>query len=324
MEYVILPHTDLTISRIGLGCEPLGGTDWGKVDETEAMAAVARACDLGINLFDTANVYGLGRSEELLSRALGTHRHEMVIVTKFGVNWHRVENGERARTFLDASPRHAVEALHGSLRRLRLDCIPLYLVHWPDPQTPIADTLEVLRRCRESGKIRYIGVSNFPANLIREAYEIERLAVVELPYNLINRSIEDDIIPCCLELGISILAYSPLAQGLLTGKYSADTTFSIDDRRHRLPHFQGNEFVDNLRVVDRLCTIGLKYRRSESQTAIRWVLDAPGITGAIVGAKTPAQIEENAGAMGWRIDEQDWQYLAHKDLSNYGRCLEKG
>lgn len=310
MEYTTLSRTDLAISQIGLGCEPLGGVDWGKVDLAEALSAVDRACDIGINLFDTANVYGLGRSEELLSQALGIRRHEMVIVTKFGVNWHGVDRGGRAHTFFDSSPRHLEEALHGSLRRLRLDCIPLYLIHWPDPHTPIAETLEALQRFREAGKIRYIGVSNFPANLIREAHEYEGLAVVELPYNLIDRRVEREIIPCCIELGISILAYGPLAQGLLTGKYSADIAFAVDDRRQRLLHFQKDRFAKNLKTVDRLRAIGAKNQYSPTQTAIRWVLDAPGIAGAVVGAKTPKQVEENAGAVGWHIDRRDWKLLA--------------
>ena len=181
MEYVRLSGTDLVISRVGFGCEPLGGTDWGHVGESDAVAAVSRALDLGISFFDTADVYGLGRSEEILSRALGKRRKDVVIATKFGVNWHRGPKEGRAQTFFDCSSRRAIEALEGSLRRLRVDCISLYLVHWPDPNTPIGETMQTLMKCREAGKIQHIGVSNFPVSLIREAHQAGSVVAVELP-----------------------------------------------------------------------------------------------------------------------------------------------
>jgi aryl-alcohol dehydrogenase-like predicted oxidoreductase len=311
MEYTKLTHTDLVISRLGFGCEPLGGTDWGEVDTAAAAAAVSRALELGITCFDTADVYGLGRSEQRLSQALGHRRHDVVIVSKCGVNWQPHANGERAKTFLDASPGRIQQALENSLRRLRLDCIPLYLIHWPDPRTPVAETLGMLRRCQEAGKIRYIGVSNFPVPVIRQANHIVRLAVVELSYSLLERQAEAEFFPCCQELGLNVFAYGPLAQGLLTGKYGYETRFAPDDRRHRLSHFQEPALQKNLQRFERMRGIGMRYHKSPTQTAIRWVLEHPAISCAIVGAKSPAQIEENAGALDWHLSQEDWQDIAN-------------
>ncbi len=309
MEYTRLSNTDIVISRLGFGCEPLGGTDWGLVDQDLAIAAVSRALELGINFFDTADVYGLGQSEQLLSKALGQRRHDVIIATKFGVNWKESNGCRRAKTFLDSTPYRVVEALENSLRRLRVDTIPLYLIHWPDPNTPLADTMEALMRCQEAGKIKYIGVSNFTSHQIREANQMVSLAAVQLQYNLIDHRAERELLPCCQELEISALAYGPLAQGLLTGKHGSDSRFGQDDRRHRLPHFQGNKLKEGLRIVGQLEKLGAKLQRSSTQVALRWVLEYPAISCAIVGAKLPAQIEHNVGALGWSLSPEDYEVL---------------
>jgi aryl-alcohol dehydrogenase-like predicted oxidoreductase len=168
MEYAAL--ADLKVSRIIFGCEALGGTDWGKVDVPAVQAAVAHAWDRGINTFDVADVYGLGRAETALAEALGPRRHDAVIITKFGVNWRQGKNGGRAETFRDASPAHAKKAAENSLRRLKIDCIPLYLVHWPDPRTPLADTRAALEELKAAGKIRRYGLSNFPGRRLAAAW----------------------------------------------------------------------------------------------------------------------------------------------------------
>ena len=310
MESIRLGHADLVVSRLAFGCEPLGGTDWGQVDGDLAKEAVSRAVDLGINFFDTADVYGLGRSEEALSAALGERRHDVVIISKFGVNWRQDPNGGRAETFLDSSPRRVVQALENSLRRLRIDCIPLYLVHWPDPRTPITETMEALLRCQQAGKIRHVGVSNFPARLVRQANQVVKLAAVELPYSLLDREAERELVPCCRELGIDVLVYGPLAQGLLTGKYGPGTRFSRDDRRSRLAHFQGEKLARNLKMVDKLSAVAQRKEKTATQVAIRWVLDNPSVASAIVGVKTPEQLEDNLGAMDWRLEPKDREFLA--------------
>lgn len=322
MEFIQLPKTDLTVSRLIFGCEPLGGTDWGRFDETLAMQAVSIALDLGINFFDTADAYGLGRSERVLSAALGERRHDAVILSKFGVNWEDSDDGGRAVTFLDSSPHRVFEAVEGSLRRLRIDSIPLYLVHWPDPSTPIDQTMEALSQCIEAGKIQYVGVSNFPPHLIRTANRVTDVAAVELPYSLANREAERTVLPCCQELGISTLVYGSLAQGLLTGKYGLDTEFGPDDRRSRLDQFKEKKLEQNLELVTRLRQVGKCHGKTPAQTAIRWVLDNPMVDCVVVGIKTPDQLEEDLGALQFELEPDEWEFLARgrsRSLSDLDR-----
>lgn len=309
MEYRKLGHSELAISRLGFGAEPLGGIDWGEVDEKKAMAAVRQAVERGINYFDTADVYGLGRSEIVLSRALGSKRHDVVVGTKFGVNWHDPAPGQRAQVFYDSSPQRVLEALENSLRRLRLDTIPLYYIHWPDPNTPLEETLAVLARCKEAGKIRAIGLSNFSASQISTASQIVEIDAVQVQYNLIDRFAEIEIFPLCKRLGISVFTYGSLAQGLLTGKYGLDTTFAQDDRRHRLTHFQSGQRKAHQKAIDSLRDVAQMYSKEISQVALRWILENPAVTCAIVGAKNPAQVVSNSGAVGWGLGHREMQRL---------------
>jgi aryl-alcohol dehydrogenase-like predicted oxidoreductase len=309
MEYRTLFGTQLSISRLIFGCEPLGGADWGKIDENLLEQSVSKAVDLGINCFDVADVYGLGRAEERLSQLLGSKRHEAVIISKFGINWEDAIGGDRAKTFLDSSPKRIITALENSLRRLKIDCIPIYLIHWPDPKTPIDKTLEVLLRCQKEGKIQYFGVSNFSLTLLREANHLKNIGILELQYNLVDRSSEEELLPYCQTEKINVFAYGALAQGLLTGKYDTSTIFEKDDRRHRLPHFQPDAIKKNQRILDKLKTIGDQYGKTPSQVAIRWILDNPIISGVIVGAKTPNQVTMNAGSLNWHLSTEELIYF---------------
>lgn len=294
------------MSRIAFGCEQLGGIDWGKYERDRVVQAVHTALDLGVNFFDTADVYALGGSEQLLAESLGNARREVIIATKGGVNWQESDCGGRARTFIDLRPERVTHAIEASLRRLRLETIPLYILHWPDPHTPLQDTLGAMKRAQEQGKVRYIGVSNFPAKQIREAHSIVEISAVQEQYNLINRHAESEIVPCCKELGIGILAYGPLAQGLLTGKYGEADCFGTDDRRSRLPHFQGAAFEANLMLVARMRSIACTgHKKTLPQIALRWLLDKHEVTSVITGAKDSRQIDENVGALGWRLSEAD-------------------
>ena len=302
MQYVSLPRAGVSISRIAIGCEQLGGTDWGEYDRAETLRAVARAADLGINVFDTADVYSLGESERNLAKALGPRRHDMFIVTKGGVRWELPPGQSRARCWFDLSPAYLRQALEDSLRRLGIEAIPLYLLHAPDANVPIAESLEAVLELKQAGKVRAIGLSNFPLSEIRRANEVTPIAAVQFRYNLLERGPEAELLPWCQERGIGIFAYGPLAEGLLAGKYSAASRFEAGDRRSRLPHFQGDAFERNLEIVGRVKRHAAERSKTAAQIAVNWVLSRDAVTSAVVGVKNMSQLEEAAGSVGWSID----------------------
>jgi aryl-alcohol dehydrogenase-like predicted oxidoreductase len=305
MEQRRLGLTDLNVSRVGFGGWAIGGHGWGKVDDDQSLRAIRRASELGINFFDTADVYGFGHSEEVLSRALGEDRKKVIIATKFGIRW-----DEKGKTFRDASAKWVVKALEGSLRRLKLDCISLYQIHWPDPETSLEETLEALRKCQEAGKIKYIGCSNFSVELITRAHRVCRLHSLQAAYNLVDWGNEGELISCWRRFGIGVVCYNPLAQGLLTGKFGPEARFGSDDVRSRSKYFKAGEFERNLRTVAELREVAKRYGKTPAQVALRWALDHPCVTSVIPGIKNPQQIEENAGAMGWELAREDRERLA--------------
>lgn len=296
MEYKKLGLTDLNISRIGFGCWAIGGHGYGKVDDRDSMLAIQKAVDLGINFFDTADVYGFGHSEEILSKALGSKRHDVIIATKFGVNWD--SNG---KTFLDCSPKRIESALDASLRRLKLETIPLYQIHWYDNVTPLGEILCVLKRYQQIGKIRHIGLSNFPISLLMELVDVCNIESIQIPFNIINSEIDGGIIRYSEKHNASIIVYNVLIRGLLTGKYHPDSFFNEGDTRARDSAFSAKSMCEYQNIIDELSKIGKLCNKKPSQVAIRWVLNSHYVTCAIVGAKTSTQIEENADVFGWNI-----------------------
>ena len=305
MEYQRLGNTDLEVSKVGFGCWSIGGYDRADVNDRDSIASIHKALDLGINFFDTADVYGFGYSEEILSKALGSLRNKIIITTKFGLGW----DGNH-KTYRDSSGKRAIEAVEGSLRRLKIDCIPLYQIHWHDGKTPISETMEALEKCQKEGKIRYIGCSNFPYELILEANKTQQLHSIELSYCFARKHIETDIHRCFEELNMGTIAYGVLGQGLFSGQYDANAKFSQYDSRSRYDDFKGEKLKKNLELVEVLKRIGEKYNKTVPQTAIRWVLDNPYLTCALTGARNPEQISENAGAIGWKLLREDWEMLA--------------
>jgi myo-inositol catabolism protein IolS len=282
------------ISKICFGCEPLGGTDWGEVDVQAVAEAVERALDLGIDFFDTAAVYGLGLSEERLSGILGSRRHEVVIATKGGLVWRHPLSGGRAIVSRDSSPIQLRWAVETSLRRLRLDRIPLYYIHWPDPNTEIRDTFEALNQLQREEKIGYIGCSNFSSAQIRSACEVSDVSFVQLPVNLLGNGLAPDMVNLLLEKSVSVVAYNVLANGLLTGKYDENSKFREDDRRSRLPLFRGDAYRTALRKVADVTTKASARGLTTAQYAIDWVLSRPYVVSALIGIKNCNQIEENS------------------------------
>lgn len=304
METILLGNTNQQISRVGLGGCPLGGHGWGHCDDHEADAAVRRALELGVNFFDTADVYGLGHSEEVLAQSLGEQRKEVVIASKFGVRW-----DSTGRIWKDTSPRYLRQALEASLRRLRVDCIPLYYAHWPDGVTPVVETMAELERVRQEGKIRWIGLSNFSADAVREALTICPVQAVQLQLSLIDRELAQDILPLTTKEKITLVTWGSLAQGLLTGKYREGTTFEAGDRRNRYDNFLGDKFRANLKVVELLRNIAARLGTTPAQVAIRWLLDTPGVGVVLFGAKRPGQVEDNVASTIWKLYTEDYHTL---------------
>lgn len=315
MEYKKLGLTDLKISRLGFGGCPIGGHGWGSVIDKNSIAAIRRAVELGINFFDTADIYGLGHSEEILSKGLGKDRKKVVIATKVGVRW----DDKEKISHNDLSSKHITQAVENSLRRLRIDCIPLYQIHYPDPKTPISETMEILKKLQKQGKIKHIGCSNFSSKLINEAQKYGRIESLQASYNVLDWALEKSLIPTCRKWEMSVIVYGPLAQGLLTGKYNLNTKFGKDDRRSRKEYknFRGKRFKANLVVIDKLKEIALKYNKTPVQIAIRWILDNDLITNAILGVKTPEEIEENAGVLGWKLTLKDRDILIKTVTNTY-------
>lgn len=304
MEYKKLGLTDLEVSRIGLGCWAMGGHGYGRIDDKESILTVREAVDKGINFFDTSNVYGFGHSEKILGEALKGIAKGVIIATKFGVNWDK--NG---KTYKDCSPRAILRSLHDSLRRLKVENIPLYQIHWHDGKTPFCDIMETLEKCKARGKIRYVGCTNFPFDLVLKASSKYRLESLQAIYNVIQRHNYEDIVQCAERFDMGIIAYSVLERGLLSGKFNLKSKFGENDTRGREESFTGQKFEQNLKIADELKTIGKRYGKSPSQVSIRWVLDDPVITCAIVGIKNRAQLADNAGALGWSLFGEDHSYI---------------
>lgn len=296
MEMTRLGPDGPEVSRIGLGGCPIGGHGWGRVDDSESVATIVRALDEGVNLFDTADVYGFGHSEEVLSRALGGRRHEVVIASKFGVRW-----AESGKTRLDTSPGYLEQALHDSLRRLKVDCIPLYYIHWPDGTTPIAETVAALSRYREQGKIRWIGLSNFGGDQIVEAADAAAISTLQIQYSLLDRDKVQAVAQTCRTAGIPLVTWGSLSQGLLTGKFTGESTFDPADRRSRYPNFQGERFQQGLALVETLRELAGPLAKTPAQISLRWLLDRPEVGCVLFGAKRPQQLLDNLGALDWSL-----------------------
>lgn len=306
MKYQLLGDSGISVSAVGMGCEALGGTDWGHVDIDDAMDAVRFAWSQGVNVFDTADVYGLGESERRLSAALGDSRHEAVIVSKFGVRWTGL-SGDRAKTWRDSSASYLGEALDASLRRLRIERIPVYLVHWPDDGTPVEDTLGALEEHRLAGKIGVYGVSNFWGTSLRDAVQLGARAV-ELPLSLVDRRAESELSNC---IGAGVIAYGTYAQGLLCGRYGRDSQFRGDDRRHRLAHFSNAGWDSNELSLRRVGEVAISRGVTQAQVALRWVLSNEGISCALIGAKSASQVAEAVAACDLELSQEEYEHLSN-------------
>ena len=285
-------------SRIALGTWAIGGSMWGGPDDENAARTIDKALDLGINVIDTAPVYGFGHSEDVIGRALEGKRDRVILATKVGLNW------QDGKVFRDSRPARIAQEVEDSLRRLRTDHIDLYQVHWPDPKTPIEETARALEKLVKAGKVRALGVSNFSPEQMDEFAQFAPLATIQPPYNLFERDIEKDVLPYAVKNNLAVLAYGPLCRGLLSGRMTADRQFEGDDLRRTDPKFQQPRFGQYLKAVEDLKAIANKHNKSMLALAIRWVLDK-GPTIALWGARKPEQISGIDDAFGWKLDEAD-------------------
>lgn len=289
MHYRKLGSTDFEVSIVGFGTWPLGGRDYGRVDDHDGIKAIRRAVDLGVNFFDTAPIYGSGHAEEVLGRALEPVRKEVLIATKCGPI--EVRPG---LVRLDLTPQGIVAQCDASLRRLRTDHVDLLQVHWNDPAWPVEKTMEVLMRLVRAGKARAVGVSNFSITDLRAAQEAAPVASLQSRYSLLHREVEADVLPFCREAGIGFLAYEPLARGLLAGRMVPGRRFEPSDIRARDPDFQGERFARRLQCVASFAEMARSQGWTPAQAAIAWVAAQTGVTSVLVGAKNAAQAAENA------------------------------
>ncbi len=299
MEHIVIGNSGLTTSRIGLGTWAIGGWMWGGTDEAQSIATIRSAVERGVTLIDTAPVYGFGRSEEIVGKALaeGGLRDRVQIATKVGLDW------EGGAVFRDSGPSRIRKEIEDSLRRLRTDVIDLYQVHWPDIETPFSETARTLEDLRREGKIRAIGVSNYsPAQM--DSFRAEaHLDAVQPPYNLFEREIEADVMPYSEDTGLTVLSYGALCRGLLSGRMTIETKFEGDDLRLADPKFNAEHFRLYLAAVDELKELArVRFGKSVLALAVRWVLDS-GPTIALWGARRPDQLDPISEIDGWRIDD---------------------
>lgn len=306
MEYINLKNTDLKVSRFCMGGCPMGGYNWGKVEQDELVGAIRKAIDTGVNFFDTADTYGLGQSEKTLAKGLGANRKDVIIETKFGV---RVEGG---RTFYDNSPAYIEAALDNSLRRLDTDYIDIYLIHYRDGATPMEEVVNKLLELREKGKIRYFGLSNVTAQDIEEIKPFKGLFVnCQNEFSLACRKNEEDLRKLQTELDLTPMTWGSLGQGILTGKYDLKSKFGSDDRR-RLDiyvNFHGDKLKKNMEIVDVLREIAVNRGKTLSACAIRFILDCLPESVALAGIKRADQLISNLDAMGWSFTPDEFKAL---------------
>ena len=296
MEQIEFAKSGLMTSRIGLGTWAMGGWMWGGTDEAQSIATIRSAIDRGVTLIDTAPVYGFGRSEEIVGKALeGSLRRKVTIATKVGLA------SKDGAVYRDSRPARIRKEIEDSLRRLRTDVIDLYQVHWPDFETPIAETARTLEDLRRDGKIWAIGVSNFSPTQMRMFSANAQLDAVRPPYNLFEREIEADVLPYAVGAGLTILSYGAPCRGLLSGRMTANTKFDGDDLRVD-PKFQGKRYPQYLAAVDELKKLAHeRFGKSGLALAVRWVLDQ-GPTIALWGARNPSQLNPIGDVEGWHID----------------------
>ncbi len=301
-----LGKSELEITPIGLGAWAIGGSGWGPQNDEDSIQTIHRAIDLGINWIDTAAVYGLGRSEEVVGRALKGRSERPYVFTKCSLVWDA--RGNVSNSLQAESIRRECEA---SLRRLQIDTIDLYQIHWPNPDADIEEGWRAMAQLKQEGKVRYLGVSNFDVVQMKRAMAIAPITSLQPPYSLLRREIETEILPFCIDHDIGVIVYSPMASGLLTGGMTRERIANLpaDDWRRNNEEYQEPRLTRNLGLVQLLTDIGFPHQVSPGEVAIAWTLGHPAVTGAIVGARRPDQISNLINAAEFRLDEREMEEI---------------
>ncbi len=314
MEYRRLGNSDLELPAICFGAWAIGGWMWGGTDDAAAIRAIQHAVDVGITCVDTAPIYGFGHSEEVVGKAIADRRERVIVATKCGLRWDLEEgqfffestrDGKPCRIYRNLKAHSIKHEIDQSLRRLCTDVIDLYQCHWPDNTTDLDETMEALLEVQRAGKIRAIGVSNFTPEMMDQCLAKGALASDQPKYNLLHRDIERDVLPYCVEHDVGVLAYSPIAQGLLTGKVTLEREFDPDDQRSRNPWFSRKSRERVLDMLDKFRPIAAGHGATLAQIAANWVISQKGVTSALVGARNEAQVEENAGAADFKLTGEE-------------------
>ena len=309
MEYRPFGQTGIEVSAIGVGCWEIGG-GYGSIEEQEFTAAVHTALDLGITCFDTAEAYGFGASERSLAKALGDRRKDAIVVTKLGIGYKEAPN------YRDSSRGRVMVSIEKSLKNLNTDYVDVYMVHWPDLNTPFEETMRALDDVVRQGKARAIGISNFRREQIETSMTTRRVDVAQYCWNMFDRRMDQEILPYCREHNMGVMAYGSLAYGLLSGTFHADMTFDEGDWRARQGRMGGinlfqtmfgpDHFLNNIKAVEELKGLAAGYNKSLPQFALRWTLSHPAVSTALVGCRRAAEVEDNVGALGWDIRQEDF------------------
>ncbi|MGH8651745.1 MAG: aldo/keto reductase [Gammaproteobacteria bacterium] len=316
MQTRALGKTELQLTSIGLGTWAIGGPwdyGWGPQSDADSIDTIQRALDLGINWIDTAPAYGLGHGEEVVGRAIRGRRNQVILATKCGLVW----EGESQSVFGRLTSASIQKEAEDSLRRLGTNVIDLYQIHWPNPAEDIEEAWEAIHGLSQQGKVRYGGVSNFGVQQMERIHKIHPIASLQPPYSLLDRAVEAEILPFCKEHELGVIAYGPMAYGLLTGKYTGESLQALpnDDWRCKGARFQEPELSANLDFVAGLRALSQKTGHPVAHLAIAWVLRRPEVTAAIVGARHPRQIEETAGAVDLELSQDimvEIERLLHK------------
>lgn len=320
MEYRNLGKSDLSLSVVTFGAWAAGGWMWGGTERNEAVKAIQAGFDLGVTSIDTAPAYGQGTSEEIVGEAIrGVRRDKVQILTKFGLSWegtkgqlffHSQDNDGKPIDIYRYSGKDGImRECEASLKRLGTDYIDLYQIHWADPTTPVHETMEAVGRLIEQGKVRYAGVCNYDVALMQEAAQTIDLVSDQVPYSMVRRDIENELVPYLMKNSQSVLAYSPLQRGLLAGKIKPGHNFSVGDTRADLPYYSEMNIELTNRFLARIKPLADEKNATLSQLVIRWTIEQPGITIALVGARNAAQAVENAKAADIRLSAAELSFI---------------